>query len=165
MTFSEITEKINQEFGEDFLSEVNAEAKQPFIVIDKAKLLVLAKFLQQTEGLYFDHLACITTIDNRQKDNKFEVIYHIDSFVYLHSFIIYIYLPEDQELSIPSLESIWRSADWHEREAYDLMGITFDNHPNMTRILLPKDWEGHPLRKDYKEQKYYHGITVKYENE
>ena len=95
MTFSEITEKINQEFGEDFLSEVNAEAKQPFIVIDKAKLLVLAKFLQQTEGLYFDHLACITTIDNRQKDNKFEVIYHLDSFVYLHSFTIYIYLPEE----------------------------------------------------------------------
>ncbi len=165
MIFAEIIEKINLQFGEGFLSQVNAEAKQPFVVIDKNKLLDLAKFLQQTEGLYFDHLACITTIDNRKKANKFEVIYHLDSLVYLHSFIIYIDLFADQELSVPSLESIWRSADWHEREAYDLMGITFDNHPNMTRILLPRDWEGHPLRKDYEEQKYYHGITVKYENE
>ena len=165
MTFSEIIEKINLQFGEDFLSEVNSTAKQPFVVIDKTKLYDLARFLQRTEELYFDHLACITAIDNRQKANKFEVIYHLDSFAYLHSFIIYINLPQDQELSVPSLESIWRSADWHEREAYDLMGITFDNHPNMTRILLPRDWVGHPLRKDYEEQKYYHGITVKYENE
>jgi NADH-quinone oxidoreductase subunit C len=60
------------------------------------------------------------------------------------------------------VSSIWKTADWHEREAYDLVGVQFVNHPNLTRILLPADWQGHPLRKDYVEQERYHGIQVKY---
>jgi NADH-quinone oxidoreductase subunit C len=64
---------------------------------------------------------------------------------------------------VPSLSGIWKTADWHEREAYDFFGIQFTGHPNLTRILLPADWEGHPLRKDYVEQERYHGIKVKYE--
>ena len=64
---------------------------------------------------------------------------------------------------VQSLSSIWKTADWHEREAYDFFGIQFLGHPNLTRILLPADWEGHPLRKDYVEQERYRGIKVKYE--
>ena len=63
---------------------------------------------------------------------------------------------------VPSVSSIWKTADWHEREAFDLVGIEFTNHPDLRRILLPSDWEGYPLRKDYKEQEEYHGIKVKY---
>ena len=63
---------------------------------------------------------------------------------------------------VDSVTEIWKTADWHEREAYDLLGIHFKNHPDLRRILLPDDWEGHPLRKDYVEQEKYHEIKVKY---
>ena len=66
----------------------------------------------------------------------------------------------DSETEIPSIAEIWRTADWHEREAYDLFGIKFSNHPDLKRILLPEDWEGHPLRKDYKTPEYYNGMPV-----
>ena len=62
--------------------------------------------------------------------------------------------------SIPSVVNIWRSADWHEREAYDMMGLQFEGHPDLKRILLADDWEGHPLRKNFKEPDYYHGMPV-----
>ena len=63
---------------------------------------------------------------------------------------------------VPSLVKIWKTADWHEREVYDLVGVNFKGHPDLRRILLPEDWEGHPLRKDYQEQEKYNGIKVKY---
>ena len=63
-------------------------------------------------------------------------------------------------MKVKSVESIWKTADWHEREAYDMMGINFSGHPELKRILLPQDWEGFPLRKDYKEADYYHGVPI-----
>ena len=64
------------------------------------------------------------------------------------------------ETEVPSVESLWKTADWHEREAYDMMGIKFSGHPDMKRILLPHDWEGHPLKKDYEVADYYHGMYI-----
>ena len=71
-------------------------------------------------------------------------------------------LPNEAAPQVPTVSHIWKTADWHEREAFDLMGIQFSNHPDLRRILLPEDWEGHPLRQDYQAQEYYHGIQVKY---
>ena len=66
----------------------------------------------------------------------------------------------EEEVEIPSVSDIWKTANWHEREAFDLVGLKFTNHPDMKRILLPKDWEGHPLRKDYETPDFYNGMPV-----
>jgi NADH-quinone oxidoreductase subunit C len=95
-----------------------------------------------------------------------EVIYNLYSIPFEHSLMLKIIFPrnkEDEPLPVvPSVSAIWRTADWHEREAFDLVGISFSNHPDLRRILLPEDWVGYPLRKDYEAQEYYHGIQVKY---
>jgi len=78
-----------------------------------------------------------------------------------HKLTLKVLLPRDNPV-VPSVERVWRAADWHEREAYDLFGIIFEGHHNLKRILLPEDWEGHPLRKDYKVQEYYQGMKVPY---
>jgi len=70
-------------------------------------------------------------------------------------------VPKDNP-HVPSVESVWKTANWHEREAYDLIGVVFDGHPDLRRILLPDDWEGHPLRKDYKVPEFYNGMKVPY---
>jgi NADH-quinone oxidoreductase subunit C len=84
-----------------------------------------------------------------------------DEWKTIHHCALRVYVPLD-DLHIPSVSRIWRTADWHEREGYDMFGILFDGHPDMRRILLPTDWEGHPLRKDYKTPDYYNGMKVPY---
>jgi NADH-quinone oxidoreductase subunit C len=86
-------------------------------------------------------------------------LYSIPNHITLHLRVIL----DRSSPVISSVSSVWRTADWHEREAFDFFGIEFANHPDLRRILLPEDWEGHPLRKDYVEQSKYHGIQVKYD--
>ncbi|HAI76228.1 MAG TPA: NADH-quinone oxidoreductase subunit C, partial [Microscillaceae bacterium] len=123
--------------------------------------------LFSTEGLYFDFLSCLTAVDNGVEAATMEVIYHLFSIPYQHKLCIKTIVsrstPTEGTLpSVPSVSHIWRTANWHEREAYDLLGIEFIGHPDMRRILLPSDWEGYPLRKDYTHQEKYHGIRVAY---
>jgi NADH-quinone oxidoreductase subunit C len=87
------------------------------------------------------------------------VVYHLQSMTLMHQIVLKVELPRVSP-SVPSEALIWRTADWHEREAYDLFGIRFEGHPDLRRIFLPDDWEGHPLRKDYVVQEFYHDIRV-----
>ena len=105
----------------------------------------------------FDYLMCITSYD-LEIDEKLGLAYNFystDKKEYLE-----IRMEFHNSEKIFSVANIWRTADWHEREAYDMMGILFDGHPDMKRILLPEDWEGHPLRKDWKEPEFYNGMPV-----
>ena len=120
----------------------------------------IAAFLRHDERLEFDWLASLSAIDYAA-NQKLAVAYDFYSTSRLHRFAVKVFTARD-EARIPSVMDIWPAADWHEREAYDLMGITFPGHANLTRILLPDDWVGHPLRKDYVYPTEYQGIPGTY---
>ena len=128
------------------------------IVVTSEKLSDIAKELFTNDGLFFDQLSCVTGLDT---GNAMEVIYHLYSIPFNQSLALKVILPRDNP-SVPSLCSVWKSANWLERETYDMYGITFEQHPDLRRILMPADWEGYPLRKDYKEQEKYRDVQVKY---
>lgn len=165
MSFTEIKELIVNMFGEDIILKEDSTSLQHSITIPNESLLEVCQFLHVQPKLYFDFLACITAVDNGPAVNTIEVIYHLTSIPYEHNFVLKVEVPRNQEgeplPKVYSLTPIWKTADWHEREAFDLVGINFVGHPDLRRILLPADWEGHPLRKDYQEQEIYHGIKVK----
>ena len=166
MTFKEIINLLQDKLGEGLFVEVNEEVRQPYVVVNREKLLPLCQQLYQDSSLFFDYFSCLTCVDNGINENTIELIYHLYSIALEHHFIVKVVVERDfddeEKITIPSVESIWKSANWHEREAYDLFGVKFSNHPDLRRILLPANWEGHPLRKDYQEQAYYHGIKVEY---
>jgi NADH-quinone oxidoreductase subunit C len=142
--------------------EVNLTAKQPFIRIEHEYILKVCTTLFSSKEFYFDFLNCITCVDNGADKGTMDLIYHLTSIPLEHSVILKTEISRE-ESEISSVSSVWRSAEWHEREIFDLFGVKFTDHPDLRRILMPADWEGFPLRKDYKEQQFYHGIKVKYE--
>jgi|TARA_B110000116_G_scaffold118078_1_gene102396 NADH-quinone oxidoreductase subunit C len=135
--------------------ELNLEAN--VIIVPSASLLAVADKFKNDVNLNFDFLMCITALDNGDSKN-FTIAYNFHSNKYNHSVEIRVLVTDEEE--VPSLANIWKTADWHEREAYDMMGIKFYGHPDLKRILLPEDWEGFPLRKDYKVADYYHGVPI-----
>ena len=150
------------------------EAIEPNVVVDAADLLEVCRHLRTDGALKFDLLHDISGVDFLEIDPKkvakagfephLEVVYHLQSFTHQHRFTLKVVLPRwkgDAKGSLPEVPSasgIWKSADWHEREVFDMLGIHFRGHPNLTRILCSEDWEGHPLRKDYEFPLEYHGI-------
>lgn len=124
--------------------EATQEEKTRAIVIPKIQLLDIARYLRNHE-LAFDILHCITAIE---RNEKIELIYAFYSMQRRLMATVKIYLPLD-DLKVESLTALWKSADWFEREAYDLFGVIFLNHPDPRRILNPYDWTVHPLRKDF----------------
>lgn len=136
------------------------------ITLEAADLVAVCDLLWRSPEAYFDSLSCLTAIDHGPEKGTMELIYTLYSIPNHLTFHIQIILPrilEDGSLpEVPTVSHIWKTADWHEREAYDLVGVKFKGHPDLRRILLPEDWKGHPLRKDYEEPDTYHGIQVKY---
>ncbi|HEY6563988.1 MAG TPA: NADH-quinone oxidoreductase subunit C [Pirellulaceae bacterium] len=152
----------------------NFEAMDPWIEVTSEALPVVCRYLKSESDLRFEMLNCITAVDYFEPDPKkaakvewsphMELVYHLSSITKKHTLVVKVQLPrwrDDQVGSlpvVPTVSDIWRTADWHEREVYDLSGIWFQGHPGLNRILCPEDWEGHPLRKDYEMPLEYHGI-------
>lgn len=157
--------------GHDF------EAIDPWIEVSPEGLSEVARFLHDQEELAFDMLNCVSAVDYFEPDEKkaaevewqphLELLYHLTSLRHKHRLVLKVTLPRwknDRPGELPEVDSVcdvWRTADWHEREVFDLCGVRFLGHPDMRRILCPEDWEGHPLRKDYQMPTEYHGIQVK----
>ncbi|MBD2702085.1 NADH-quinone oxidoreductase subunit C [Spirosoma sp. BT702] len=162
MTFPEIADLLTIQFGD---LQINTQNLQPFLIVPTERLVAVCQFLRDDERLFFDLLACVTGIDNGLDANTMEVVYNVTSIPYEHNLMLKVVVPRNaggnRLPSVPSVAHIWRTADWHEREAFDLVGIQFENHPDLRRILLPADWVGHPLRVDYQEEEQYHGIKTK----
>jgi len=117
----------------------------------------ISSLLKNESKLNFDYLMCISAYD--KGDNKvYGAAYNFYSTVNNHYLEVRVEIEDG--ISIPSVVELWKAADWHEREAYDMMGLKFEGHPDLKRILLSDDWEGYPLRKNYKEPDYYHGLPV-----
>lgn len=169
MTYQEIKELLIAKLGDAIVLREDNVTVQPILVIPVTSLVAVCKELFTNEQTYFDFLSSVTGIDNGPEKGTMEVIYTLYSIPYNHHLTIKTEIERGQVKStepfaarVPTVSDIWRTADWHEREIYDMFGVIFEGHKDLRRILLPADWEGYPLRKDYQEQEYYHGIKVKY---
>ena len=160
MEAKEIYLKLKEQF-DDAILDFNEEVLQPFIKIAPDKTNEIAQFLRDHDDLQFDYLMCLSGVDLGE---NLGVVYHLYSMTKNHKIVLKTEAPKEKP-DVHTVANIWRTADWHEREAFDLLGIHFVNHPDLRRILLPEDWEGHPLRKDYVPQKSWHGIPVTLDNE
>jgi len=161
MTFEHIKSLISEKLSDAVLGE-DLNATPNALLIDKARIHEVCELLHADEKTYFDMLSCLTGIDNGLEKGSMEVVYNLYSIPFDLHLMLKVELDRENP-EIDSVSDIWRTANWHERETYDLLGINFKNHPDLRRILLPTDWEGHPLRKDYSEQEKYHGMTVVYD--
>lgn len=122
------------------------------------RLLETMKVLRTEPDLDMDFLMCLTGVDYI-KEKILQSVYHLFSYRHKHTICVKADLPRDRP-HVASVYSIWKTADWHEREQYDLLGIVFEGHPDLRRLLMPDDWIGHPMRKDYKEAEMYRDMPT-----
>jgi NADH-quinone oxidoreductase subunit C len=177
MTPAEIVQLLQAEFGAA-VTGVAQSGPDFFVTVDPARLVEVCTFLKNDPRLMFEILNDISGVDYLEPDPKkapkagfdphVEVVYHLSSFSFPgRRFTVKVVLPRwkddkpGQLPEVPTLTGVWRTADWQEREVYDLVGVNFPGHPDLRRILLADDWVGHPLRKDYEFPLEYHGIRCR----
>jgi NADH-quinone oxidoreductase subunit C len=142
-----------QEWDAQAVAEIIEFRGETTVVVPREHLLRAAEFLVNDRALQFTFLSDITAVDKFPLEPRFELNYHLLSLEYRKRIRLKVRIPGDDP-QVQSVTPIWPAANWHEREAFDLMGIRFEGHPDLTRILMPDDWEGYPLRKDYPVEGY-----------
>ena len=147
-TPSPVATALQREHPEYVTEVVDAFSETTFIV-PRAQIVSACAYLKSAPDLEFNFLSDLCGFDRGpEEEPRFEVNYHLFSTTKHHRVRLKVLLNED-DLHVPSVTGVWRTANWHERETYDLFGIVFDEHPDLRRILLPDDWQGHALRKDF----------------
>jgi NADH-quinone oxidoreductase subunit C len=147
MSKTETIEKIKGQFPDKVLDSHSFRDDETFLV-KKESVYEIMKYLRDDPDMIFNFMMDLTAVDYMGKDPRFEVVYHLYSL--RHNKRVRIKAPvTESDPTIDSIVSLWVAADWYEREVYDMYGIRFNNHPNLKRILLYEEFEGHPLRKDY----------------
>jgi NADH-quinone oxidoreductase subunit C len=176
MSGQDFLDRLKKKFG-DGITGANSEAVDPWIEVSPDALVDVCTYLRDEKDLRFNYLNCVSAVDYFEADEKkaaktgwdphLELVYHMWSIPHKASLVLKVILPrwkggKPGELpEVPTVSGVWSTADWHEREVYDLSGVRFIGHPNLRRILCPEDWVGHPLRKDYEMPLEYHGIRGK----
>ena len=155
----EIHDLLKASFGDAILEAKLDGVIDPWIKIAPGSMKDVAKFLRDEERLLFDSLMLLTGMDYTK--GRIGVVYHLHSMKWNHKIVLKTEVETDQP-HVHSVESIWKTANWQEREAFDMFGVLFDGHPDLRRILMPDDWEGYPLRKDYQVPEFYNGMKVPY---
>lgn len=161
-------------FGSDVVGADFHPAIDPWIQVAASGIVSVATFLRDDERLQFNHLCDLCGVDYLEPDEKkaakfghdphLEVVYQLHSIALKHRLKLKVVVDRwkdgvpGQLPIVPSVAGVWGIADWHEREAYDLVGVYFEGHPNLRRILCPEDWVGHALRRDYEFPLEYHGV-------
>jgi NADH-quinone oxidoreductase subunit C len=150
---------ILRDLGERFSNkvlEVVERMPDPFAVIDPTGIVEVGRFLRDDPAFAMDCLSNQTGVDYKE---HIEVVYHLFSYRHRHGCELKVKLPRTNP-EVATVEEVWRSANWMEREIFDLLGVNFIGHSDMRRILMPEDWPGYPLRKDFVEPLEYHGIAT-----
>ena len=156
-----ITEKVRTRFPDVSVIEGSLDLT---IQADAAIVLDLLAFLRDDPALSFDFLMCVTAMDllGLKDPPVLRVVYHLFSYRHRHTIVVRVDVPRDAPV-VPSVAALFPTAIWQEREAFDLVGVRFDGHPDLRRILLPDEWDGHPLRKDWKEAETALGYSTRRE--
>ena len=141
---NELVRRYKEKFGPAIL-EAWADRKQSILVVAKELLAEIATYSRDEEK--FDWLSDLTAVDWPKREKRFDVILNLYSFQRNERLRLKAHAGADER--VPSVAGVWSGANWMEREAYDMFGIVFEGHPDLKRILLPEEWQGHPLRKDY----------------
>lgn len=155
MNQEDICTQLKAQFG-DAVGALSETKGDRFVVVKGDKIVDVCRFLKTTAGLELDYCQDITAVDWPAR-KVIEVVFHLYSLVHRHGLVLKVETDRDKP-ELPTVESVWKAATWLEREIYDLFGVNFTGHSDMRRILLPDDWVGYPLRKDYQEAGGYHGV-------
>ena len=157
----EIFQLLKDNFPESNLELKTDQPTEPVLLVSPNEIDKMSVFLHDNQELQFDSLVLLSGVDE-VKANLLSVYYHIESTSLKHKIVLKV-VTDRSNPEVNSVTSVWKCADWHEREAYDMYGIKFTNHPDLRRILMPYDWEaGYPLRKDYENPEFYQGMKVPY---
>jgi len=151
MNQESIGEKLLTTFGEETIAETILFRDQATVTVAAEAIVPVCRFLKEDPELAFDFLSFVGGVDRYPASPRFEVVYQLYSLRHNHRFRIKARIDESEgsPASIDSVFSIWPTADWHERETAEMFGITFNNHPDPRKLLLPEDWTVYPLRKDF----------------
>jgi NADH-quinone oxidoreductase subunit C len=153
--------QLRARFG-DAIGDLAGGGNDQSCTVTPAQLPAVAVFLRDDPAYRFDCLSNLSGVDY-PKLNAIQVVYHLYSYVHRHYLVLKVNAERDDP-QVPTVTHLWSHANWQEREAFDLLGVNFQGHPDLRRLLMPEDWPGHPLRKDFVEPEEYHGIATSRES-
>jgi NADH-quinone oxidoreductase subunit C len=153
--------RLRERFGEA-IGDLAGTGRDASCSVEPARIAEVCQFLRTEPALRFDCLSNLSGVDY-PKRNAIQVVYHLFSYPLRHWIVLKVDAMRDDPV-VPTVSDVWSAADWQEREVFDLLGVTFTGHPDLRRILMPEDWPGHPLRKDFVEPQEYHGISTSRES-
>jgi NADH-quinone oxidoreductase subunit C len=154
MEEKKIVEKVKAAFPQVEIDLVEENTDHPYMVVPPDALVDVCRHLKDDDELRMETLTCLSGVDDGETLTS---VYHLFSYTHGHYSVLKVRVPKTSP-AIPTVEKIWPGANWFERESFDLLGIVYEGHSDLRRIMMPDDWVGHPLRKDYVEQEEYHGM-------